>query len=110
MNLESATTLSKLSADAWGSGPGPVGMDWQETHYGITPIPNEHPPSLKNPRRVKTAGPETGWRKKDSKRKKKRARKELKHIMQWTLNQPGRPTVSQGAALSYQNPYPDTIL
>jgi hypothetical protein len=78
-----------------------------ETFQLPTPIPTNHPPSLSNPKPVQqqeTA--QDGWRKKDSKRKKKRARKDLKLIVQKTLNQ-GRPTLvnhSKGGDSNLWNP------
>ena len=78
-----------------------------ETFQLPTPIPTNHPPSLSNPKSIQqqeTA--QDGWRKKDSKRKKKRAREDLKEIVRKTLNQ-GRPTLvnhSRGSDPGLWNP------
>ena len=62
-------------------------QDHYETFQVVTPIPTAHPPYLKNPIRVKQDTAQDGWHKKDSKKKKKRARKDLKEILRKTLNQ-----------------------
>jgi len=61
--------------------------DHFETYRLGTPIPTAHPPSLKNPIKVNQETAQDGWHKKDSKKKKKRARQDLKEIMRKTMNQ-----------------------
>jgi len=77
-------------------------QDHAETYNGISPIPTAHPPSLRNPKKVLAPLGRDGWRKKDSKRKKKRARADLKVIMERTLRQAGKPVLIRHAV----NPVP----
>lgn len=67
-------------------------QDHYETFNVVTPIPTNHPPSLKRPKKVKPETAQQGWRKGDSKKQKKRARKDLKEIVRKSLNQ-GRPVL-----------------
>ena len=84
----------------WTSPPSPNGVDWTETYIGLRPIPNSHPPSLKNPQRVKIPTSRDGWRKGDSRKAKDQARKDLVEVMKRTKRQIGKPTISIGV------PYP----
>lgn len=68
-----------------------------ETFQAPTPIPHTHPPYLKNPQKTKLQDTmQDGWRRKDSKRKKKQARRDMKQTLRKTLNQ-GRPTMVRHA-------------
>lgn len=81
-------------------------QDHFETFQVVTPIPTAHPPSLKNAPKIKPDTAQDGWHKKDSKRKKKRARKDMEQIIRKTLNQ-GRPTMvrhSHGGDPNLWNP------
>lgn len=97
------TLLEYLGANGginWTSPPSPAGADWSETYIGLRPISNTHPPSLKNPLRVKLPTSRDGWKKGDSKKAKKHAREDMVEIMKRTKRQIGKPTLSIGA------PYP----
>jgi len=56
---------------------------------GMTPIPTFHPPSAKNPIRVKVPSPADGWHDSDSSASKLQARKDLMQILKRTGRQPG---------------------
>jgi len=89
-----------------GSFQDPMSSDHFETFRVGTPIPTNHPPSLKNAPKIEPNTAQDGWHKKDSKRKKKRAQKDMKEIVQKTLNQ-GRPTMvnhSKGSDPNLWNP------
>lgn len=75
-----------------GSFATPMASDHFEVFQAPSPIPTNHPPSLSNPKKVEPDTMQEGWQKKSSKRKKKRARRDMKEIIQKTLNQ-GRPTM-----------------
>ena len=75
-----------------GSFQDPMQSDHFETFQVGTPIPTAHPPSLKNAPKVEPDTAQEGWKKTSSRRKKKRARKDLKEIVQKTLNQ-GHPSL-----------------
>jgi hypothetical protein len=78
----------------------------QEFYGPISPIPNSHPPSLKNPQRVKQDLPTDGWHKNDSKFKKRRAKKDTKEILKRLQRQPGKPEFARTAAMPV---YPGAI-
>jgi hypothetical protein len=97
MNLNQRIILGGY--DPWAS-------DHAETFQVGTPIPTAYPPSLSNPKKVEPDTMQEGWQKKSSKRKKKRARRDMKEIVQKTLNQ-GRPTMvnhSKGSDPNLWNP------
>ena len=68
-------------------------MEHYETFQVVTPIPHSHPPSLKNAPKVEPETAQDGWRRGDSKKKKKRARKDLRRIIEKTMRQSGRPVM-----------------
>lgn len=81
-------------------------QDHFETFQVGTPIPTNHPPSLHNPPKIEPDTAQEGWRKHSPKRKKKTARRDMKEIVQKTLNQ-GRPvmvTHSRGSDPNLWNP------
>src|ERR1039458_1790174 len=64
----------------WTSPSSPAGQDWFDVAIGICPIPNDHPPSLKNPILTKIPTAQDGWHKNDSKVAKAQALKDLVEI------------------------------
>src|ERR1017187_2914737 len=64
----------------WTSPSGPVGQDWFDVAIGICPIPNDHPPSLKNTILTKIPTAQDGFHKNDSKVAKAQAMKDLIEI------------------------------
>lgn len=68
-------------------------QDHYEYHMGITMIPKNHPPSLRKPKIVEQPTAQEGWRKRDSKAKKRRARRDLKLIMERTRRQSVKPVM-----------------
>lgn len=74
-------------------------LDWN-SHYGNTaPIPNEHPPSLKNPKRVPIPTAQDGWRKGDSKAARAQALQDLVLIHARLRRQIGKPEIAQTALI-----------
>jgi hypothetical protein len=89
-----------------GSFSDPMSSDHFETFQAPAPIPTNHPPSLSNPKKIEPDTAQQGWHKKDSKRRKKRAKRDMVEIIQKTLNQ-GRPTMvnhSKGSDPNLWNP------
>ena len=68
-----------------------------EVYIGLAPIPSDHPPSLKNPIKVKVPVAQDGWRKGDSKAARAQARQDLVEIHKRLRRQSGKPEISQGA-------------
>jgi hypothetical protein len=88
----------RIAVNAW--------QDHFETFQVGTPIPTNHPPSLKNAPKIEPDTVRQGWKPKDSKKKKKRAKKDMLDVIQKTLNQ-GRPTMvnhSKGGDPNLWNP------
>lgn len=67
--------------------------EYFQYYYGLTPIPTEHPPSLKNPQQVKIPSV------KDYKKDKKARDRDLAIQIEKALRQIGRPTISQTAQM-----------
>ena len=78
----------------WTSPSGPVGPDWYDAYIGTSPIPNDHPPSLKNPKLTKIPLAQDGWKKGDSKKAKDQAMDDLVEIHKRLRRQTGKPEVS----------------
>ena len=72
-------------------------QDHIEYYSGLQVLPTAHPPSLKNPVNVVPDTAQDGWHKKDSKRKKRRARRDMKQVIERTLRQSGRPVMVRHA-------------
>lgn len=97
----------------------PAEIDWEaedikaeyfESTTGLNVLPTSYPPSLKNRKPVNEPLASDGWHKKDSKKAKTQARKDMAEIMKRTRRQIGKPELAQTAITNYSNPYPDTIL
>lgn len=65
----------------------------------ISPISTQHPPSLKNPQRVKQDTSQQGYRKGDPKKLKDRAKSDLVEIHKRMRRQIGKPEVSYVAPM-----------
>lgn len=72
--------------------------NWFETYGGIHVIPTYHPPSLKNPKKEDDPLATTGWKKGDSKKKKKVAREDMRIIEERNRrDSTGQPQISHRA-------------
>lgn len=80
-----------------------VAPDWLEFRPGIEVTPTRHPPSLRNPKAVQQSLPTDGWHENDSQQKKRKARKDMKLIMDRTLRQAGRPVMVRHAVQNTQS-------
>lgn len=78
----------------WTSPLSPVGQDFQDVHIGLTTLPQTHPPSLKNPKKVKIPYSDDGWRKGSTKEERKQAIQDLFEIIKRTRRQIGKPEVA----------------
>lgn len=85
-----------------------VAPDWLEYRTGITVVPHNHPPSLRNPKKVTQSLATDGWHPNDSPAKKKQARKDMKIIIERTLRQDGRPVMVRHATQNTQSIYAPT--
>lgn len=65
----------------------------------LTPIPTSHPPSLKNPKKVKVPSDLDTWHHGNSKAARKKAAQDVNDIMQRTRRQIGRPTIAHVAPM-----------
>ena len=81
----------------WTSPSGPVGSDWYETYIGPSPIPDDHPPSLKNPIHTKIPTAQDGWHVGDSKQARDQAMQDLVELHKRMRRQIGKPELSYGA-------------
>lgn len=81
----------------WTSPSGPLGQDWYEAYIGISPMLNDHPPSLKNPKLTKIPLATDGWKKGDSKQARQQALSDLVEIHKRLRRQIGKPEVSKTA-------------
>jgi len=82
--------MKKIQADQ-GTG------EWLQVFNMLAPISSQHPPSLKNPQKLKIPTAQDGWRKTDSKKDKAQARKDLVEIHKRLRRQFGKPEITQGA-------------
>lgn len=80
----------------WTSPSGPDGSDWRELFVGMQVIPSSHPPSLKNPQKVKLPSAQDGWKQGDSKKARQQAIDDLRVIHERLLRM-GKPTVVRQA-------------
>lgn len=99
MKLTDEIKYRALAADGsinWTSPSGPVGSDWYEVVVGLSPVPSEHPPSLKNPKLTKIPTAQDGWKQGSSAKARKQALSDLVEIHKRLLKQ-GRPTLSRTA-------------
>ncbi len=99
MKLADEIKYRALAADGsvnWSSPSGPVGQDWLETYIGLSPIPSDHPPSLKHPKLTKIPTAQDGWKQGDSKKARKQALSDLVEIHRRMMKQ-GRPTIARTA-------------
>lgn len=74
-----------------------IGNEWFETYGTYSPMPPFHPPSLRNPQKVKQDWPQTGWKRTDTPEAKRQARQDMVEIMKRIRRQIGKPEVSQVA-------------
>lgn len=74
----------------------PVG--WFETYGSLSPVPTFHPPSLKNPIKVKQNDPTTGWKKDATKEQRKKAIQDLIEQHKRARRNIGKPEVSEVAS------------
>lgn len=81
----------------WQSPAGPQGSDYQETYIGLAPMHNEHPPSLRNPKKTPIPTAQDGWKKGDSKEKQEQAKKDMVEIHRRLRRQIGKPEVAHTA-------------
>ena len=79
--------------------------DHFEVNQIATPIPTNHPPGLKHAKPVLSELPQDGWHPNDSKKKKKKARRDLKKIMDKTIRQTGRTVMVQHAKVPVYDTY-----
>jgi hypothetical protein len=93
VDLRNTIRLRQIAADGLG--------DWGGGEYfgPVTPIPTDHPPSLKNPQKVKWDNPTDGWHPNDSKKARKDAMERMAVIHQLVRRQIGKPEVSQTAQM-----------
>lgn len=96
----------RIAADniTWTSPAEPQGADWYETRVGMGLMPKTHPPSLKNPQRVKIPTAQDGWLPGASKEARKKALEDMAEVHSRMLRQIGRPAIAQTAAYPL---YPD---
>jgi DNA topoisomerase-1 len=88
--------LRKLKANGgvnWTSPNSPVGPDWYDSYIGTSPIPNDHPPSLKNPIITKIPTAQDGWKKGDSKKAREQAMDDLVELHKRMRRQIGKPEI-----------------
>ena len=71
--------------------------EWFETYGALTPIGSYHPPSLRNPQKVKQTTAQDGWKKGDSKASRQQAMRDLVEIHKRLRRQFGKPEIAQGA-------------
>jgi hypothetical protein len=81
----------------WTSPSSPVGQDWQEMYTGLTPIPTEHAPSLRNPLRTKIPLATDGWHPGDSAEARRQAMQDLVAIHARLRRQIGKPEIAHTA-------------
>jgi hypothetical protein len=74
-----------------------LGNEWFDYWANLQPLPNSHPPSLKNPQKVKIPTAQDGWKKGASKAARKQAMQDMVEIHKKLRRQIGRPTVSKTA-------------
>lgn len=72
--------------------------DYLQWGSSLSPLNRFHPPSLKNPQKVKQDLPTDGWHKGDSGKSKKQARQDLAEIVKRIRRQIGKPEVSRTAS------------
>ena len=73
------------------------GADYAQMTVGMSPIPHDHAPSLKNPIRTKKPLAQDGWHKNDSPEAKKQARSDMAEVFKRTRRQAGKPEIAQTA-------------
>ncbi len=81
----------------WTSPSGPVGQDWLESYIGLSPVSNDHAPSLRNPIRTKIPTAQDGWKKGDSKAARKQAQSDMVEIHKRLRRQIGKPEIAHTA-------------
>lgn len=97
MTLRQTVAFAQISAyDSSPMGLGPQQTS-QEEMFGLQPIPSSHPPSLKNPMKVKLPTPQDGWGKHDSKAARKQAYADMAEIHKRSLTQMGKPNIAHVA-------------
>jgi hypothetical protein len=89
MNLLEHIRLRDVMSDAQ--------PDWFEYTVGLSPITNQHPPSLSNPQRVKVPTAQEGWRKGDSQKQRDQAKRDLLQIQNKMNRQIGKPAIARTA-------------
>lgn len=75
------------------------GEEYFQTIGPLVAIPTAHPPSLRNPQRVKQVWPQDGWHRGDTKKQKYIARQDMVEIMKRVRRQIGKKEVSETAAM-----------
>lgn len=88
MKLETAAALRRIES-----------QDWFEYYTGLSPVPNFHPPSLKNPKRVPQRFPQRGWRRGDSPSAKRLAKDDMREIIKRLRRQIGKPELAVTAPM-----------
>ena len=99
MNLLEQLRYREVKADGsinWISPQSP-GAESYGGFVGLMPISTQHPPSLKNPQRVKVQTAQDGWRRGDSKASRDRAMRDLIEVHKRLRRQIGKPTISHTA-------------
>lgn len=67
-------------------------VDYYNRGINLCPVTNDHPPSLRNPTRVKDPQAQDGWKRGASRKARRQAMKDLVRLLQLGMNQPGIPT------------------
>jgi hypothetical protein len=76
-----------------------IGSEWFEYFSGLQPVGRFHPPSLKNPQKVKLPpSPQDGWHRGDSKQARARAKQDMAEIHRRLRRQIGKPEISEVAS------------
>lgn len=74
-----------------------IRAEYFEYSPSIQVIPSTHPPSLRNPQKVKQQMPTDGWKQGDSKEARQKAMEDLCLIHQRMRRQFGKPELTYGA-------------
>lgn len=71
--------------------------DYAQMTVGMSPIPHDHAPSLRNPIRTKKPLAQDGWKKGDSPMAKKLAKSDMAEVFKRVRRQIGKPEIAQTA-------------
>jgi hypothetical protein len=89
VNLGHYIALHAEGADSFQSEPSSA--DWFEVYVGLRPASNAHPPSLRNPQKVKVPLSTDGWHQHDSKKARAHAKRDLLETLKRGQRQIGIP-------------------